>query len=85
MSQTGNIEIEETSINLIILNRPDNRNAFSEQMIMELIEVLERWKINKAGRPLIIIGKGRSAKARQTCRACWRILLGTSTGVFTQA
>jgi 2-(1,2-epoxy-1,2-dihydrophenyl)acetyl-CoA isomerase len=54
------IEVEEQSVNLIRLNSPETRNAFTFEFINEMITILENFKDKNSNLPLIITGKGKS-------------------------
>lgn len=51
---------EKKQIATLWLNRPEIRNAFNEDMIVEIINALDQVKKNKELRALVIRGKGQS-------------------------
>ncbi|MCT9126835.1 enoyl-CoA hydratase/isomerase family protein [Cupriavidus gilardii] len=60
MDQYSLIELRvESGIALITFNRPDKRNAMSDDMRAEFIDALERVAADKAIRALVITGNGK--------------------------
>jgi enoyl-CoA hydratase/carnithine racemase len=49
----------ESAIATITLNRPDKRNAMSDDMRSEFIEALERVAADKAIKALVLTGAGK--------------------------
>ena len=49
------------AIATITLNRPDKRNAFSDDMRSEFIEALEQVAADKAIRALVLTGAGKES------------------------
>lgn len=57
---TATIDLQlQSGIALLTLNRPDKRNAFSDEMRAEFIEALEAISADKAIRALVLTGAGK--------------------------
>ena len=52
-----NAEIQEHSIGIIKLNRPNKRNAISIQMRREISDCLSKWKVDDSIKVVIITGE----------------------------
>lgn len=63
MSKSLDIKISNTGIATLTLNRPERHNAFDDELIVEMTEVLEQLAANPQARVLLLTGAGKSFSA----------------------